>query len=165
MRSSGCVPHPADRKRSAMRKYMKRAWVLIPLLLALLVGYGYQAGWFSKEIEHSQNIYGSNKTDVPWFEVQVKLSAQARETLRKRGETIIVAAYFMGVPKPHSKCPLSIGGNISLGESQYELPNEGIVRFDLLNVSEERVNDLINPDFGLSLQKRLIVVSHTERGG
>jgi hypothetical protein len=89
----------------------------------------------------------SEQIEIPWFEVEVKLSEKAQQVLHERGETIIISVEFSGIPRPDSPYKPSPMGNIGLGVAQIELPEEGIAKFENLTVPKKKVDALVDPDY------------------
>lgn len=112
-----------------------KKWIWISLLTAFALLTVCHTGFLSEKIE------------VPWFEVEVDLSDNAQRVLRERGETIIVAVCFSGVPRPDSRYKPSPEGDISLGQARIEFSEEGIARFERLTVPKKKVDALVNPDY------------------
>jgi hypothetical protein len=87
------------------------------------------------------------QVEVPWFEVEVKLSERAQKVLHERGETIIVVTYFSGIPRSDSPYKPSTMGDIYLGGERIELTEEGIARFENLTVPKKKIDALVDPDY------------------
>jgi hypothetical protein len=79
------------------------------------------------------------------FTVDVTLSDKAKRKLLDGKETIIVAAYFTGRPKPDiDKKYISDMGEIGLGEAQLETTPGQSARFDKAKLSQDALNQSLN---------------------
>ena len=84
------------------------------------------------------------------FKINVTLSDFAAEELSARKETIVVAAYFSGIPQPDSKYAADARkGELSLGESRVEMQSAGMADFSSLLIETEKVKSLISQDFSV----------------
>ena len=91
----------------------------------------------------------SSPVAVPWFEIDIRLSAKAQAEIQRRGETILVVAYFGGIPKAGSKFKPDEMGNIDLGQARVELSGQGIARFEGFVVPKEKVAALTDSNYNV----------------
>ena len=86
------------------------------------------------------------------FEIEVSLSNKAEEKLKAGKETIIVAAYFSGMPKDTTLTLLVENGEWGLGSREIELRTERVAKFEGIrfsrslydSVAPKSMNVLIN---------------------
>lgn len=76
---------------------------------------------------------------VPPFHVTVQLSKTATESLATIKETVIVAAYYYGLPAPGQENRADEGGQIPLGLEKVELPGAGTAAFTGVGFKSERL--------------------------
>ncbi|MFI5187093.1 MAG: hypothetical protein ACHQF0_10235 [Chitinophagales bacterium] len=62
--------------------------------------------------------------EIPSFKIEVSLSQKANEKLKKGNETIIVWAYFSGIPKDTTLKEYLKSGGMSIASTQQELSGE-----------------------------------------
>ncbi len=85
---------------------------------------------------------------IPAFEIEVSNSTQANETLTKKKETIIVAAYFSG--EPASDKDRDDDGMMFITSKEIELTgNNRIARFEGLKFSKKAYDKLADKDISL----------------
>src|ERR1035441_1815839 len=97
---------------------MKRTLSLRALALLAFFCIGHQSGLSG---EQQKEASASTTPVVLGFSVGVALSDKARKTLADRQETIVVAAYFTGNPKPGTpRKYVSDMGSIGLGQARSE---------------------------------------------
>lgn len=93
-----------------------------------------------------------DSVEITPFEIEISLSDKAEEKLKKAKETIIVAAYFSGMPKDTTLTSLTENGEWGLGSREIELHNERSVKFEQIrfsrslydSVAPKSMNVLIN---------------------
>ncbi|MEP7255396.1 MAG: hypothetical protein ABI666_06445 [Ferruginibacter sp.] len=93
-----------------------------------------------------------DSVEIAPFEIEVSLSDKAEEKLRKSKETIIVAAYFSGMPKDTTLTSLTENGEWGLGSRELELHSERSAKFEQIrfsrslydSVAPKSMNVLIN---------------------
>lgn len=79
---------------------------------------------------------------IPSFEIEIKLSNKAEEKLKKSKETIIVAAYFSGIPKDTTLKEYVKTGEYAIGSCEKELQNERIAKFEGIRFSRSLYDTL-----------------------
>jgi hypothetical protein len=119
-----------------MERTARRAALAMLSLLCI----GHQTG-LAGEQQQAQSALGA--PDFPGFSVSVTLSDKARKTLTDRKETIIVAAYFTGSPKPGTpRKYISDMGEIGLGETDVEIRLGEIAKFGTVNLKKDALNQV-----------------------
>jgi hypothetical protein len=109
-----------------------------PLILLALICIGNQPG-LSGQQQKAQSA--STTREFPGFSVRVTLSDKADKLLTAQKETIIVAAYFSGSPKPGTpKKYLSEIGQIDLGEAHVEVAPGEIAKFGTIRMRQDSLS-------------------------
>lgn len=100
----------------------------------------------------SLNETGYYKTDgdsliIPSFEIEVSLSQKANEKLKKSNETIIVWAYFSGIPKDTTLKEYLKSGGIGIASAQQELRGDNrIAKIEGVKFSRSLYDSLSDKD-------------------
>jgi hypothetical protein len=117
---------------------MKRTLPLKVLALLALICIGHQSGLSSAQ-QKAQSA--STTPAISGFSVGVTLSDKAAKTLADRKETIIVAAYFSGNPKPGTpRKYLSDIGQVDLGQATVEIAPGAIAKFGPVKLKQDALN-------------------------
>ncbi len=74
--------------------------------------------------------FTGDSIEMPPFEIELSLSAKAEEKLKTIKETIIVAAYFSGIPKDTTLKEYVKYGEIAIGSREKELTGERVAKFE-----------------------------------
>lgn len=96
---------------------------------------------------NTSNIATGDSVEVPSFEIQLQLSDKAEKTLRQKKETVIVMAYFLGIPKDTTSKEYMESGEKSLGSKSIELTTERTAKFTGVKVAKKDVALLTDPDY------------------
>ena len=83
---------------------------------------------------------------IPAFQIEVDLHDSSKK-LKSRRETIIVAAYFSGIPSDKSSPEYNKKGTVSIGSHSIELIEEGIAGFKNVRVSRSSYEALEDKNF------------------
>ncbi len=87
---------------------------------------------------------------LPAFEVEVWLSPEAAADLKKRNETIIVAAYFHAYPSDPEEQAKGMDGEIAVADKLIELSgSDRIARFEGLKFHQDLLNQMEDKDVQL----------------
>ncbi len=89
----------------------------------------------------------SDSISVPPFDIEIKLSSRAAERLSRDKETIIIAAYFSGIPKDKNRKEYQDEGKIPLGSRTIELRGPGVAHFNNVQLSKKEFESLEDPDY------------------
>jgi hypothetical protein len=84
---------------------------------------------------------------IPEFVIKLELSEKAEKKLRKDKESIIVQAYFSGIPKDTLNEDYEKWGKIHIGEHNIELWNSKIASFKNIKLSKQTFDELTDPNF------------------
>ena len=120
---------------------MKKYFLLLSVMVALL---SCSRGDRGKELKEAS---GKDSVEVPSFEIEVKLTKRAEKKLREDHETIIVQAYFLGIPTDTTRREYQEEGTIPVGSPKVELTREGVARFEGLKMSKVDFESLADKDF------------------
>ena len=119
---------------------MKRTLSLRALALLAFFCIGHQSGLSG---EQQKEASASTTPEVLGFSVGVTLSDKAKKTLADRKETIVVAAYFSGNPKPGTpRKYLSDIGQVDLGQTNVEIAPGAIARFGPVKLKQDALNQV-----------------------
>jgi hypothetical protein len=123
-----------------MGKTMKRTLSLKAMALLALICIGLQSG-LSGAQQASQSA--STTPGSSGFSVSVTLSDKARKLLTDQKETMIVAAYFSGFPKPGTpRKYVSDMGEIGLGQANVEIAPGAIAKFGPVKLKQDALNQV-----------------------
>lgn len=86
---------------------------------------------------------------IPSFSIEVKLSQQAEAKLAGDKETVIVAAWFSGLPKDTASREYKESGAIFIKSSEIELSNTRIANFEGIKFSKAVYDSLADKDIGI----------------
>lgn len=84
---------------------------------------------------------------IPEFEIQLSVSQKAEEKLKNDGESIIVQAYFSGVPRDTTSEEYLESGQISIGGSRVELFDKRIARFQNVKIARSKLDEITDKNF------------------
>ena len=76
-----------------------------------------------------------DSVEVPAFEIEVSLSPKAEEKLKAIRETIIVAAYFSGIPKDTTLKDYLKYGELAINSNERELSDNRVAKFEGIKFS------------------------------
>jgi hypothetical protein len=101
----------------------------------------------SSEVPEFYEVQGGSVV-IPAFEIEVRTSKKAAQTLQKNKETIIVAAMFYGFPASEKDADET--GQMSILNKNIELTgNQRLARFEGLNFSKKQLAKLKDKDMRL----------------
>ena len=83
---------------------------------------------------------------IPSFAIEVDLSAKASEKLLRDKETIVVDAWFTGMPKDTSSKEYADMGHLSVQSASVELSNSRVARFEGIKFSKAKYDSLADKD-------------------
>lgn len=86
---------------------------------------------------------------MPFFEIEVSLSPKAEEKLKTNKETIIVAAYFSGIPKDTTHKEYVKYGEIAIASRERELANERVAKFEGIKFPKALLDTIPAKNFSL----------------
>jgi len=86
-----------------------------------------------------------DSAELPSFSIQVDLSPKAEKLLKEKKESIIVAAYFSGIPKDSTK--YLEDGEYAFGTHECELTDSRTAIFRGVKISKESFESLADKDF------------------
>lgn len=93
-------------------------------------------------------LYGDSLI-IPSFEIEVSLSEKANAKLKANKETIIVRAYFTGIPKDTTSEDYIKTGEIGVASHDIELSNSRIAKFEGVKFSKSLYDSLADKDIQL----------------
>ncbi len=82
--------------------------------------------------------------EMPSFEIDVELSDKAEKEIKNKKETVIVAAYFSGIPKDTTL--YMEDGEYALGSHNIELTNSRSAKFEGMKISKTAFESLADKD-------------------
>jgi len=85
-----------------------------------------------------------DSVEIGSFEIEIELSAKATKALKDKKESVIVTAYFSGIPKDTSKY-LS-DGEYPVGSKSIELRNSKNAKFTSLKITKAAFESLADKD-------------------
>lgn len=91
--------------------------------------------------------FSKDSVVLPGFEVLVELSKRAEDTLKSLHESVIVKAYFSGMPKDTTSEEYLEMGQISIGDYELELGEDRLARFSHVALSRKDVESLRDRNF------------------
>lgn len=98
-------------------------------------------GLMAKARKHSSNVM----VDFEGFAVDLTLSSRAKQELNDRKETIIVAAYFTGRPRPDTdKKLVSDMGEIGLGDAKVEVAPGQSAQFERVSLDRKALDQSLD---------------------
>lgn len=83
---------------------------------------------------------------IPAFSIRLQLSARANAVLTGKQETILVHAWFNGLPKDTTTREYRESGELFLGEKKIELDTAGTVTIDGVKFSVKQLDALVDDD-------------------
>lgn len=86
--------------------------------------------------------YTKDYVKLPTFEIELDLSSKAEKQLHRKNETIIVQAYFRGVPKDKTNEEFREWGKIEITQYRIELESERIACFSDVRISKSTMDEL-----------------------
>lgn len=89
-------------------------------------------------------LFIGDSVEIPSFEIEVILSNKAEEKIKTNKETIIVAAYFSGIPKDTTLKEYVKNGEYAIGSHEKELSSERVVKFEGIKFSRS-LYDTLSP--------------------
>lgn len=84
---------------------------------------------------------------IPTFEIEVQLNDKAEKKLKTDKETIIVQAYFDGIPKDTTQEEFIEWGKTHIGSHGIELSNSRVARFQNVKISKIAFEELQDKNF------------------
>jgi len=86
---------------------------------------------------------------IPSFKIEISLSGQANEKLNRSKETIIVAAWFSGVPKDTTSKEYAESGEMFLASAKVELSNSRVASFEGIRFSKAAYDSLADKNISV----------------
>ena len=86
---------------------------------------------------------------IPSFKIEISLSRQANEKLARSKETIIVAAWFSGVPKDTTSKEYAESGEMFLASANAELSNSRVASFEGIKFSKAAYDSLADKNISV----------------
>jgi hypothetical protein len=86
---------------------------------------------------------------LPTFEIDLQLSPKAEQKLKSAKETVIVKAYFSGVPKDTTSKAYKKWGEIGMLEPEIELSDLRTAKFDGVKFSKKLYDSIANKNLRL----------------
>lgn len=84
---------------------------------------------------------------IPEFEIEVQLSPKAKSKIEADKESIIVKAYFSGIPKDTLNDDYKMWGKIHIGSEEKELWNSNVAEFRNVKISKTAYEELSDTNF------------------
>lgn len=84
---------------------------------------------------------------LPGFEILVELSKRAEDTLKALHESVIVKAYFSGIPKDTTSEEYQEMGQVGIGDYEIELKEDRIARFARIALLRKDIESLKDRNF------------------
>lgn len=84
---------------------------------------------------------------IPEFVIQLELSEKAKNKLTNDKESVIVKAYFSGIPKDTLNKDYGKHGKTLIGEHEIELWDSKVASFKNIELSKQTLKGLTNPNF------------------
>ena len=91
--------------------------------------------------------YSKDSATLPGFEIEVQLSKKAEDTLKALHESVIVKAYFSGIPKDTTSEEYEEMGYISIGDHEIELRDVRMAKFMHIALSRKDIELLKDKNF------------------
>jgi len=101
----------------------------------------------SEEPMKDQFVFVGDSVILPEFEIELKLSENAEKKLKTDKESIIVQAYFSGIPKDTTMADYIDWGEIRIGSYKIELFDKRVARFENVKISKDAFELLSDKDF------------------
>jgi hypothetical protein len=86
---------------------------------------------------------------LPAFEIDLQLSAKAEQKLKSAKETIIVKAYFSGVPKDTTSKAYKKWGEMGMMDPEIELSGSRIAKFENIKFSKKLYDSIADKNIRL----------------
>lgn len=86
--------------------------------------------------------FTGDSVEIPSFEIELSLSDKAEEKLKAGKETVIVAAYFSGIPKDTTLKEYVKTGEFAIGSHEKELRSERVAKFEGVRFSRSLYDSL-----------------------
>lgn len=86
--------------------------------------------------------FTADSVEIPSFEIQLSLSSKAEEKLKTAKETVIVAAYFSGIPKDTTSREYRKQGEVAISSIEKELAGERIAKFNGIRIPRKLYNTI-----------------------
>jgi hypothetical protein len=86
---------------------------------------------------------------LPTFEIDLQLSAKAEQKLKTDKETIIVKAYFSGVPKDTTLKEYKKWGEIGMMDPEIELSDSRAAKFENIKFSKKLYDSIADKNIRL----------------
>jgi hypothetical protein len=99
-----------------------------------------------KPINENFSFIGDS-VELPDFEIEIILSENAEKKLKIGNESVIVKAYFSGIPKDTTLEEYIEFGAISIGSFQIEIFDKRVVRFEKVKISKSKYEKLEDKNF------------------
>ena len=94
-------------------------------------------------------LYTGDSVEIPAFEIEIILSKKADQKLKAGKETIIVKAFFSGIPKDTTLKEYKEDGEIGIVFPEIELSNTRIAKFQGIRFSRKIYDALADKDISL----------------
>jgi hypothetical protein len=101
----------------------------------------------SEKLMEDQFVFIGDSVILPEFEIEIKLSENAEKKLKTDKESIIVQAYFSGIPIDTTMADYIKWGKISIGSYRIELFDKRIARFENVKISKDEFQLLSDKNF------------------
>ena len=85
--------------------------------------------------------------EIPTFEIEIKLNELAEKKIVDEKESIIVQAYYSGIPKDTTLKEYIDRGKISIGSQRVELFDNRIAKFENMKISKKDYESLRDKNF------------------
>jgi hypothetical protein len=85
--------------------------------------------------------------EIPKFEIEIKLNETAEKKIVDEKESIIVQAYFSGIPKDTTLKDYIDEGEIGIGSQRVELFDTRVAKFENLKISKKDYEGLKDKNF------------------
>jgi hypothetical protein len=104
----------------------------------------------SADADNSEGFrYTGDSIEIPAFEIEINLSNKADQKLKAGKETIIVKAFFSGIPKDTTLKEYKDDGEIGIVFPEIELSNTRIAKFQGIKFSRKTYDALADKDITL----------------
>lgn len=88
---------------------------------------------------------------IPEFEIEIQLSAKAESKTTKDNESIIVQAYFSGIPKDTTTKEYKKWRQIDIGNHKIELWGSRIAQFKNVKLPKKAIDKLCDSNFKVTI--------------
>lgn len=92
-------------------------------------------------------VYEKDSVILPEFEIELKLSENAEKKLEAEKESVIVVAYFSGIPKDTTRAEYLKYGRITIGSFRIELFDKRVAKFKNVKISKDKFELLSDKNF------------------